>query len=237
MPQALRIAARSMEKTYREASMLRAVCLSAALVACAPALAQPYGGTYTAKNASGGTVTLTLAHESQSRVGGTLTGYGSSSLQVHARVEAEGLRGAAGNDFGLLHLTARLEGEEISIVLAEPDVGGKPNPRTASELRLARAPAKVTPHNQQLTQALTKKPWCSYTYNISGNRKMERLVFMPNGLVNQTPGKQARWRVQNETLEFSPDGINWSAHTMRIGLSSSGSPVLQSYDKEYAQCD
>jgi hypothetical protein len=183
-----------MEKTYREASMLRAACLFAALLACAPALAQSYGGTYTAKNASGGTVTLSLAHDAQSRVSGTLTGYGSSSLQVHARVEADGLRGTAGNDFGLLHLTARLDGEELSVVLAEPDVGGKPNPRTASELRLARAQAKATPQNQQLTQALTRKPWCSFTYNISGNRKMERLVFMSNGLVNQTPGKRAARR-------------------------------------------
>lgn len=217
--------------------MLRAACLSAALLACAPALAQNYGGTYAATNASGGAVTLTLTHDAQSRVNGTLTGHGSSSLQVQARVEADGLRGTAGNDFGILYLTGRLSGEELSIVLSEPDLGGKPNPRRASELRLAKAQAKAAPQNQQLTQALTKKPWCSFTYNISGNRSKERLVFMPNGLVNQTPGRQARWRVQNDTLEFSTDGISWSPHVMRLGLSSSGSPVLQSHDKEYAQCD
>ena len=67
--------------------MLRTACLSAVLLACAPALAQNYAGTYTAKNASGGTVKLTLAHEDEKRVSGTLTGHGSSSLQVHARVE------------------------------------------------------------------------------------------------------------------------------------------------------
>lgn len=217
--------------------MLRAACLSAALLACAPALAQSYAGTYTATNASGGKVTLTLAQDEKSRVSGTLTGHGSSSLQVQARVESDGLRGTAGNEFGILFLTGRLSGEELSIVLSESDLGGKPNPRRASELRLAKAQAKAAPQNQQLTQALTKNAWCSFTYNVGGDRKMERLVFMTNGRVNQTPGKQSRWRVQNEALEFSSDGISWSPHVMRLGLSSSGSPVLQSHDKEYAQCD
>src|SRR5438132_824087 len=128
-------------KLHREASMLRAACLSAALLACAPALAQNYAGTYTATNASGGTVML------------------------------------------------------------------------------------------------TRNAWCSFTYNISGNRNMERLVFTRSGLVKQTPGKQAHWRVQNETLEFSPDGISWSPQPLRLALNASGSAVLQSHDKEYAQCD
>src|SRR5437762_11818955 len=75
-------------KLHREASMLRAACLSAALLACAPALAQNYAGTYTARNASGGTVMLTLTQDAQSGVNGTLTGFGSSSLPVQARVEA-----------------------------------------------------------------------------------------------------------------------------------------------------
>src|SRR5438445_328489 len=139
MPQAPRGAARSMEKLNREASMLRAACLSAALLACAPALAQNYAGTYTAPNASGGTVMLTLTQDAQS--------------------------------------------------------------------------------------------------GVSGNRNMERLVFTRSGLVKQTPGKQAHWRVQNETLEFSPDGISWSPQPLRLALNASGSAVLQSHDKEYAQCD
>jgi hypothetical protein len=217
--------------------MLRTACLSAVLLACAPALAQNYGGTYTTSNASGGVVMLTLAQDAQSRVSGTLTGFGSSSLQVQARVEAEGLRGTAANNFGMLYLTGRLNGEELSIVLTQSDLGGKPDPRHASELRLAKAQAKTAPHNERLTQALTRNAWCSFTYNISGNRNMERLVFMPNGFVNQTPGKQARWRVQNETLEFSPDGISWSPQPLRLALSSGGSAVLQSHNKEYAQCD
>ena len=217
--------------------MLRAACLSAALLACAPALAQNYAGTYTATNASGGTVMLTLTQDAQSGVSGTLTGYGRSSLQVQARVEAEGLRGTAGNSFGLLYLTGRLNGEELSIVLMESDLGGKPNPRRASELRLAKAQAKTAPQNDRLSEALTRNAWCSFTYNISGNRNMERLVFTRSGLVKQTPGKQAHWRVQNETLEFSPDGISWSPQPLRLALNASGSAVLQSHDKEYAQCD
>src|SRR5437667_12191759 len=132
MPQAPRGAARSMEKLNREASMLRTACLSAALLACAPALAQNYAGTYTAPNASGGTVMLTLAQDAQSRVSGTLTGYGSSSLQVQARIEADGLHGTAGNNFGMLYLTGRVNGEELSIALTGYDLGGQRIPRAAT---------------------------------------------------------------------------------------------------------
>lgn len=217
--------------------MLRAICISAALLGCAPALAQSYDGTYTAKNASGGTVMLTLVQDGQKRASGTLTGHGSSSLQVHARVETDGLRGTAANSFGMLYLTGRLTGEELSIVLTEADLGGKPNPQRATELRLAKTQVKASPQNEQLRQALTRNAWCSVAYTISGKRSMERLVFVPNGLVNQTPGRQARWRVQNETLEFSRDGLSWSAEPLRLALNSSGSPVLQTHDKEYRQCD
>jgi hypothetical protein len=217
--------------------MLRAACLSAALLVCAPALAQNYAGTYTATNASGGTVMLTLTQDAQSRVSGTLTGYGSSSLQVQARIEAEGLRGTAGNTAGMLYMTARLKGEELSIILTESDLSGKPKLGRASELRLAKAELKTVPQNERLKQALTRNAWCSLSYNLSGNQNKERLVFMPNGLVNQTPGRQAHWRVQNETLEFSPDGMIWSPQPLRLALNSSGSAVLQSYNKEYARCD
>src|ERR1043165_6578357 len=79
MPQAPAKAARSMEKIDKEASMLRPPLLSAVFLLSAPALAQNYGGTYTAKNASGGNVMLTLTQDGQKRVNGTLTGYGSPS--------------------------------------------------------------------------------------------------------------------------------------------------------------
>jgi hypothetical protein len=217
--------------------MLRAACLSAALFACAPALAQNYGGTYTTKNASGGTVTLTLVQDAASRVSGTLTGHGSTSLHIQASIERDSLRGTAGNSYGMLYLTGRLNGEELSLVLTESDVGGKPNPRRASQFLLSKNLAKAAPQSEQLSQALTRNAWCNFTYNVSGNRKMERLVFTSSGLVTQTPGKQARWRVQNETLEFSPDGIIWSPQALRLALNASGSPVLQSHDKEYGQCN
>ena len=217
--------------------MLRAACLSAALFACASALAQNYGGTYTAKNASGGNVMLTLAHDDQKRVTGTLTGHGSGSLNVQARVESDGLRGTVGNNFGMLFLTGRLSGEDLTIVLTEADVGGKPNPKRATELRLAKVEAKAGPQSLKLGQALTANAWCSAAYDISGKRTIERLAFLPNGLVNQTPGGQARWRVQNATLEFSRDGVSWSAQPLRLALSSTGAPMLQSHSKEYLQCD
>jgi|SRR5687768_15229311 hypothetical protein len=218
--------------------MLRTVFLyAAALLACAPALGQDYSGTYTAKNASGGTVTLTLEQDGEKQASGTLTGHGTSSLQVVARVESKGLRGTAGNAFGMLYLTGRLTDEELSIVLTEPDVGGKPNPKRATTLRLARMPVKMTPKDGALGEALTRNAWCSFAYTTSGTLGKERMQFLRNGLVNQTPGKQARWRVQNETLQFSRDGVTWSPERLRLALNSSGSPVLLAYDKEYVQCD
>jgi hypothetical protein len=217
--------------------MLRIACLSAALLVCAPALAQNYGGVYTAKNASGGSVTLTLAHDDQKQVSGTLTGHGSTSLQVHARVESAGLRGTAANNFGMLYLSGVLRGEELTLVLTEADVGGRPNPQRASELRLAKTEGKKAPQNQRLSQALTANAWCSSGYDITGKPAKERLVFMTNGFVKQTPGAQARWRVQNETLEFSPDGLTWSQQPLRLALGANGSPLLQSHGKEYVQCN
>ena len=219
------------------AALLRATYLSTALLVCVPALANNYGGTYTAKNPSGGTVMLTLAHDDAKQLSGTLTGHGSTSLQVHARVEADGLRGTAANSFGMLYLTGRLKGEELSIVLTEADVGGKPNPQRARELRLAKLETKRGPQSQRLRDALTANAWCSSGYDISGNVARERLVFLQNGFVNQTPGRQARWRVQNETLEFSQDGLSWSQQPLRLALSANGSAILQSQSKDYAQCD
>jgi hypothetical protein len=217
--------------------MLRASCLIGALLACGSAAAQDYSGTYTAKNASGGTVLLTLAHDGKKDVSGTLTGHGTSSLHVQARVESAGLRGTAGNAFGMLYVSGKLNGEELTVVLMESDVGGKPNPDRATQLRLTKLEVKSAPQNAQLSQALTRNAWCSVAYDISGNHKIDRLVFKPNGFVNQTPGGQARWRVQNETLEFSSDGFSWSPQPLRLALNSSGSPVLQAHNKEYAQCD
>jgi hypothetical protein len=226
-----------MEKIDKEASMLRAVLLSTALFASASVSAQDYGGTYTAKNASGGNLMLTLTQDGQKRVSGTLTGYGSSSLQVQGRLESEGLRGTAANSFGMLYLTGRLDGEELSLVLTESDVGGKPNPQRAKALRLAKLPAKVAVQDGELSRALTRNAWCSFAYDVGGNRNKERLVFMSNGQVMQTPGKQSRWRVQNETLELSADGLSWTPQPLRLGLSSNGNAVLQSYNREYTQCD
>jgi hypothetical protein len=217
--------------------MLRIACLSAALLVCAPALAQSYGGIYTAKNASGGTVTLTLAHDDQKQLSGTLTGHGSTSLQVQARIESDGLRGTAANNFGMLYLRGFLRGEELRVELTEADVGGRPNPQRSSELRLAKTEGKKAPQNLRLSQALTANAWCSSGYDISGKPARERLVFMANGFVKQTPGTQARWRVQNETLEFSPDGVTWSQQPLRLALGANGSPLLQSHSKEYLQCD
>ena len=148
-----------------------------------------YDAIISEASARGINVMLTLTQDGGKRVSGTLTGHGNSSLQVQARAESEGLRGTAANSFGMLYLTGRLDGDELSIVLTESDLGGKPNPQRARELRLAKLPAKVAVQDGALSQALTRNAWCSFAYDIGGNRAKERLAFNPNGLVSQTPGK------------------------------------------------
>ena len=98
--------------------MLRAVLLSATLLACAPALAQNYGGTYTAKNASGGNVMLTLTQDGQKRVSGTLTGHGNSSLQV----QADRLRFRIGNQSWSYKEFMQRLGDERARLLVYPSV-------------------------------------------------------------------------------------------------------------------
>ena len=61
---------------------MRMAFFSAALIACAPALAQTqtqsFSGTYTTKNPQGDTVTLTLKQDAKKAVTGTLTGNNNS---------------------------------------------------------------------------------------------------------------------------------------------------------------
>jgi len=157
---------------------------------------------------------------------------GRDSILVRPFTEAEDIAG-----FTAARGILTSEGGKASHAALVARGMGRPCVAGASELRLAKAQAKTAPQNERLSEALTRNAWCSFTYNISGNRNMERLVFTRSGLVKQTPGKQAHWRVRNETLEFSPDGISWSPQPLRLALNASGSAVLQSHDKEYAQCD
>jgi hypothetical protein len=182
---------------------MRMAFFFAALIACAPALAQTqtqsFSGTYTTKNPQGGTVTLTLKQDAKKAVTGTLTG-NNNSFEVKAEATPDGLLGRVGAGAGNnpLWILAELQGGQLNVVLAEPGADGRPNLEAARRLTFAKSTAKpeapqasTTPNTDQLSQFLTANAWCGFTYNQrSGTSTTERVVFHGNGLVEQRSGAQ-----------------------------------------------
>jgi hypothetical protein len=111
------------------------------LLAAAPAWAQGYSGTYTAKNPAGNTVTLTLKQDEQGNVTGTLAGNG-ATFKVQGALQQGRLFGTASGESGTLYLLAQLEGSELRVVLAEPGPGGQPDYNRAQQFVMARARKK-----------------------------------------------------------------------------------------------
>ena len=247
--------------------MLRTALLAAAALACAPALAQNqnYSGTYTTKNPQGGTVTLTLKQDAKKAVSGTLTGNG-NTMQVEAEATPDGLLGRVTNEGNMLYILAELQGAQLNVVLAEPDANGRPNMQTARRLAFAKssgkpaaaqAEAPKAAGSDQLSQFLTRNPWCGFTYNQrTGTSTRERVVFHGNGLVVQESGaetyssgrsgtvagqygvgKQGRWKVDNGLLHLSEDGLNWTPQPLQVTQNSNGYPILKSGGKEYMVCN
>ena len=239
--------------------MLRAAVFFAAVLACAPALAQNYSGTYTTKNPQGGTVTLTLKQDAKKAVTGTLSGSG-NTFQVQADATPDGLLGMVTSAGSMLYILAQLDGAQLNVVLAEPGAGGKPNMQAARQLAFTKTGKPATPQaaapNDELSQFLTRNAWCGFTYNQrSGTSTRERVVFQGNGLVLQQSGaetyssgrsgtvagqygggKQGRWKVENGLLHLSEDGFNWAPQQLQVTRNSNGSPIIKSGGKEYMVC-
>ncbi len=240
--------------------MLRAALLCTALLACAPAHAQPYSGTYTAQNAQGGSVTLVLEQRANA-VSGTLSG-NNHVFRVQAELTPEGVLGTVSGNGTTLYMLAQLRGETLDVVLAEPGADGAPNLQAARQLAFARtaaggpaaAPGRAS---DQLSQFLTRNAWCGFTYNQrSGTSTSERVVFHANGVVTQQSGretyssgpsgtvagqygggKQGRWKVQDNVLHLSEDGFNWEPQPLQITQNSNGYPIIKSGGKEYMICN
>jgi hypothetical protein len=245
--------------------MLRITVFVAAVLVCAPALAQNqnYSGTYTTKNPQGGTVTLTLKQGAKKAVSGTLSGNG-NTMQVEAEVTPDGLLGRVTNAGNMLFILAELQGTQLNVVLAEPDANGRPNLQAARRLTFAKtdgkSPQAAAPKaagNDQLSQLLTRNAWCGFTYNQrTGTSTRERVVFHGNGMVEQQSGaetyssgrsgtvagqygggKQGRWKVDNGLLHLSEDGFNWTPQQLQVTQNSNGYPILKSGGKEYMVCN
>jgi hypothetical protein len=242
--------------------MARLVALFIAL-ACAPAWAQNYSGTFTTKNEQGGTVTLTLKQDGASNVKGTLSG-NNNTFQVDAKATPQGLMGKVTGMQATLYLMAEYQGTNLVVILAEPMPNGQPNLDSARRIIFAKAgapAAKKEPVDKapadQLSALLTRNAWCGFTYNQhTGTSTSERVVFQPNGTVSRSSGAQTyssgaagsvagqygnaergRWKVANGTLHLSPDGTSWTPQPLQVTQNSNGYPILKSGGREYVQCN
>lgn len=106
----------------------------------AAALAQDYAGSWVAKNSSGAVITLTLEHDGPGGVSGKLEGNG-HTFDVEAEVRADGILGIVSSEQALVHLTGRVNGPTLFIVLREPGPNGEPNEQTRRVIRFSRAGA------------------------------------------------------------------------------------------------
>jgi len=232
--------------------MPRIACLCITLFFCAPALAQSYSGTYSAKNNQGGTVTLAIKQDAKGNATGTLSG-NNTTFQVKATVNAEGLYGTVVSDGGTLLIAAQLEGAQLKVVLAEPLPNGQPNMAAARRLVMARsgggAPGKggtgaaatrvqAAPgpgpgqaqaqagQDGQISAFLTGNAWCGFTYNkTTGASRSERVVFHGNGVVTQGTNAESYSSGYGGTVAGQSRGGNqgrWKVQNSMLLLSQDG---------------
>ena len=117
-------------------SWSRAFLVLGILLWAAPAAAQ-YAGTWVAKHPGGGAVTLTLEQEGPGGVAGTLEGNG-ASFEVDAEVRADGIVGMVSSADAMVHLTGRINGENLFIMLIEPGPGGQPDLQSRRVIRFSK---------------------------------------------------------------------------------------------------
>ena len=117
---------------------IRAVLVLAASLLAAPALAQEYAGTWVARHPGGGTVTLKLEQQGPGEVVGTLEGNG-ASFEVDAEVRADGIVGMVSSTDAMVHLTGRITGPTLFIVLIEPGPSGQPDLQSRRVIKFSKA--------------------------------------------------------------------------------------------------
>lgn len=107
------------------------------LTAFASVQAQDYAGTWTMPTPSGGALTLTLQLDAGGRATGSLSGNG-NSFPLEGRRQGGGIVGQATIPGGALHFEASQAGDQLTMVLAEVDAQGQPNPQSRQELHFTR---------------------------------------------------------------------------------------------------
>lgn len=117
---------------------MRALLLAASLLTVAlPAAAQRYAGTFTTVNAQGAVITLQLAEAGGGRFTGTLSGP-NLAFQIEAQPGGAGLVGVVSAAQGRGFMEARLDGDQLTLVVAEAGADGNADLNTAQQLVFTR---------------------------------------------------------------------------------------------------
>lgn len=108
------------------------------LVLATAAFAQnEYAGKWTARHPNGGVVTLTLEQQGPGEVVGKLEGSG-ASFDVDAEVRADGIVGMVTSAQAMVHMTGRITGTTLYVLLVEPGANGEPNWETRRVITFTR---------------------------------------------------------------------------------------------------
>jgi hypothetical protein len=180
------------------------------LLITAPLASQPVAGTYMASNVQGSAVKLVL-QESAGSVTGTLSGNG-NVFQLRGAANGDMIEGTVtGNGMNML-FGARVQGDDLLLILAEAGANGQPNLNSATQLtfrRDASAPAEApvasaappspagggsaggkSAEDQRMIQVLTANGWCSFSfsgssgsYSSGGVSRTSRTMLYPDGTV------------------------------------------------------
>ena len=110
--------------------------------------AQQIAGSFSTTNQQGGAVTLVLRPAGNGRVEGTLSGNG-NTFQVEGTMGDDAAEGTVSGSGIKMFFAARVQGENLSLAMAEPDANGQPNFTRATQMAFKRdaggAPAATSP--------------------------------------------------------------------------------------------
>lgn len=118
---------------------LRSLSLAtaAALVLASPSGAQSLIGTYSTTNPQGGAVTIVFRDAGGGKVGGTLSGNG-NTFEISGMSQGNGAEGTVEGNGQKMFFGAAVEGDNLRLILAEPDANGQPNFQRATQLSFKR---------------------------------------------------------------------------------------------------
>lgn len=105
---------------------------------------QAIAGTYTTANAQGGTITLVLQADGPGKVSGSLAGNGNTFV-IAGTMGDDAADGTVSGNGMQLFFGARLQGEGLLFLLAEPDASGQPDFARATPMQFRRSATAVAP--------------------------------------------------------------------------------------------